>query len=120
MSEIVTLELPDVLVQSARAVAARPQRRIENVLVEWLDCAATDVPVDSLPVDQVLALGDLQMSETQQAELSDLLAGQCEGTLDDGERARLAALMDIYRSWRLVRSSSTSYPGSWPRHIRGV
>ncbi len=76
MSEIVTLELPDELVQSARSVAARMQRQVEDVLTEWLDRAANDVPIDTLPDDQVLALGDLQIGETQQAELSDLLAGQ--------------------------------------------
>ena len=74
MSEIVTLELPDVLVESARSEAARTQRRVEDVLVEWLDRAATDMPVESLPDVQVLAVRDLQMSEAQQAELSDLLA----------------------------------------------
>lgn len=97
MSEIVTLELPDVLAQNARSVAAQTQRRIEDVLMEWLDRAATDIPVDALPDDQVLALVELQLSEAQQAELSALLAGQREGILDELERLRLAELMDIYR-----------------------
>ena len=97
MSEIVTLELSDALVRSARSVAARTQRRVEDVLVEWLDRAATGMPVESLPDDQVLALCDLRMSETQQAELSELLARQREGMLDHDERARLAALMESYR-----------------------
>ncbi len=97
MSEIVTLELPDMLAQSARTVAAQTHRRVEDVLVEWLDRAATDVPVDALSEEQVIALVNLQMSTPQQAELSDLLAGQREGTLDEAERARLVALMDIYR-----------------------
>ncbi len=65
------MELPDVLAQSARSVAAQTQRRIEDVLVEWLDRAATDIPVDALPDDQVLALVDLQLSAPQQTELSD-------------------------------------------------
>jgi hypothetical protein len=97
MSELITLELPDGLVQSARSVAARTQRRVEDVLVEWLDRAVTDEPVDALPDDQILALSNLQMSETQQAELHDLLAVQREGRLDKVERVRLAALMDTYR-----------------------
>jgi hypothetical protein len=97
MSEIVRLELPDVLVQSARSVANRTHRRVEDVLVEWLARAVPDVPVDTLPDDQVLALGELQMSEREQTELSELLAGQREGSLDEVERARLAALMESYR-----------------------
>ncbi len=65
--------------------------------MEWIDHAATDVPFYAFPENQVLALVDLQMSEPQQAELSDLLGGQREGTLDEVERARLAGLMDMYR-----------------------
>ena len=34
MSEIVTLELPDHVVRSARAVAERTHRRVEEVLVD--------------------------------------------------------------------------------------
>lgn len=97
MSELVTLELPDVLVESARSVAALTHRRVEDVLVEWLDHAANDVPVESLPDDQLLKLADLQMDEAQQSELSILLAAQREGTLSHEEHARLATLMSIYR-----------------------
>lgn len=97
MSEIVTLELPDVLVQSARSVATQTHRRVEDVLLEWLDRAATEVPVESLPDDQVLILSDMQMTETQQTELSELLAQQREGNLDHDRRMRLDALMAIYR-----------------------
>ncbi|WP_129676076.1 hypothetical protein [Candidatus Chloroploca sp. Khr17] len=70
MSELVTLALPEPLVESARAVAARTQRRVEDVLVEWLDRAAAEVPVVLLPDDQVLALRDLEMDAAAQAELS--------------------------------------------------
>lgn len=97
MSEMVTLELPDALVQSARSEADRTHRRIEDVLVEWLDRAATDIPIDGFPDDQLLALSDLQMSDAQQAELSDLLAAQREGALNQIERAQLASLMESYR-----------------------
>ncbi len=107
MSEIVTLELPDVLAQNARSVAAQTQRRIEDVLVEWLDRAATDIPVDALPDDQVLALVDLQLIEAQQAELSDLLAGQREGILDELERSRLAGLMAMYRRGIVRKARAT-------------
>ena len=97
MSEFVTLELPDVLVQSARSEAARTQRRFEDVLVEWIDRAATDIPLETLPDDQILALSNLLMSEAHQIELNELLAAQREGALGERERAQLAALMDTYR-----------------------
>lgn len=97
MSETITLDVPDPLLGYARAVAAQSHRRIEDVLIEWLDRAATDVPVELLADEQVRALRDLQMEASQQAILSDLLARQREGTLTADERDRLDALMGIYR-----------------------
>jgi len=97
MSAVVTLELPDALVQSARAVAAQSNRRVEDVLVEWLDQAASEVPVELLPDEQVVLLGSLEMAEADQAALSDLLARQREGRLADAERPSLDALMGTYR-----------------------
>src|SRR4051812_28042354 len=97
MSEIITLELSKTLAESARAVAARTHRRIEDILIEWLDQAATEVPVELLPDEQVLALRDLEMDNTQQADLGDLLARQREGQLTTDERERLDTLINIYR-----------------------
>jgi hypothetical protein len=97
MSEIVTLKLPDALAQHAHAVAVQTHRHVEDVLIEWLDRAAADVPIETLPDDQILALRDMQMGDTEQTELSDLLARQREGTLDDRERGRLDLLMGSYR-----------------------
>ena len=97
MSHSVTLNLPDDLAQRAQTVAAQTQRRMEDVLLEWLGAAATDVPVESLPDAEVLALRDQEMSAAEQRELSDLLARQREGQLDDEARARLDDLMGIYR-----------------------
>jgi hypothetical protein len=97
MSETVTLTLPDAVAQSARAVAERTHRRMEDVLVDWLDRLAIDLPVDALPDDQLLALRDLRMSDEQQEELSALLALQREQALGAAERLRLDDLMAIYR-----------------------
>jgi hypothetical protein len=94
---VVTLELPDTLIRSARTIAERSNRRVEDVLVEWLDRSASEVPVESLPDDQVLLLCDLEMQEADQQALSELLAHQREGTLDDAERPVLDALMGAYR-----------------------
>ncbi len=97
MSEIVTLELPEKVTLRAKEMAARTRRRVEDVLVEWLDRAATEPPVESLPDDQVLALCDLQMDGEPQEELSDLLARNREGQLNATERGRLEELMLVYR-----------------------
>ena len=97
MSERLSLELPDTVIQSARAVATQTNRRIEAVVIEWLERAAATIPVDQLPDDQVLALRDQQMSDAEQRELSDLLDQQREGMLTVTSRQRLDALLHIYR-----------------------
>lgn len=93
MSHLVTLNLPADLARRAQEIAARSQRPVEDVLLEWLDHAATDVPVELLPDEQVLALRDQQMREDQQRELADLLARQREGKLDPAARRRLDAFL---------------------------
>lgn len=97
MSETIILEIPDVLVENARAIATQTHRRIEDVLIEWLARAATELPIDQLPDQQVLAIRDIQMDASQQAELSELLARQREGLLTELERGQLNELMRIYR-----------------------
>jgi hypothetical protein len=71
MSEIVMLEISNALAQRARSVAQQTQRQVEEVLIEWLDRAATELPID-------------------------LLARQREGRLPNSERGRLDILMDSY------------------------
>ena len=97
MSKIVTLELPDHVVRSTQAVAARTHRRVEEVLVDWIDQAATEVPVDCLADEEILSLCDLQMADEDQNELNYLLARNREGRLDNTGHIRLDALMQLYR-----------------------
>ncbi len=97
MSEIVTVELPDELARRARAMAAYTQRRVEEVLIEWIDRAGAELSLELLPDDQILAVCDEQMDSGQQEELSNLLAHNREEELNDSERQRLDALMWIYR-----------------------
>jgi hypothetical protein len=37
MAEIVTLQLPETLAQKAKEIAAVTHRRLEDVLLEWID-----------------------------------------------------------------------------------
>jgi hypothetical protein len=97
MSITVTIELPEELAQRARAVAAKTRRSFEDVLVEWIDRAGGEPPVESLPDEDVLALCDSQMEAGQQEELSELLSCNREGVLGDKERERLDELMRVYR-----------------------
>lgn len=97
MNEIVMLELPERIARSSKEIAARTQRRLEDVLVEWIDRAITELPVEFLPDDQVLVLCDMQMGRMQQRQLADLLTRNREERLADAERAHLDKLMQTYR-----------------------
>jgi hypothetical protein len=95
--ETVMLELTEETARSAKEVAARMHRRFEEVLAEWIDRVVAELPVESLPDDQVLTISEMQMDVAQQEELSDLLARNREGLLGDVERVRLDELVQIYR-----------------------
>lgn len=97
MAETVTLQLPEALAQQAREVAALTHRQLEDVLLEWLSYAVAELPVESLPDEQVLALCDLQMETEQQETLSDLLERNREGQLTEAQISQLDALMQVYR-----------------------
>ncbi len=97
MSQTVQLTIPDEIARRAREIASRTQRRVEDVLVEWIHLAAEDLSIDSLSDEQVVALADLQMDASQQRELGELLAGSREGRIDTAGRARLDQLMQVYR-----------------------
>ncbi|MBW4597420.1 MAG: hypothetical protein KME46_32125 [Brasilonema angustatum HA4187-MV1] len=104
MAEIITIELPERLAQQAKEIAAITHRRLEDILVEWIDRAITELPVESLPNEQVLVLCDLKMEPEQQEVFSDLLAGNREGLLNDVEVRQLDELMQVYRGG-LVRKA---------------
>lgn len=104
MAEIITLELPEPLARQAKEIAALTDRRLEDVLLEWLNHAITDLPIESLPDAQVLALCDSHLSQEQQTTLSNLLFRNQEGQLHASDRQQLDELMQIYRSG-LVRKA---------------
>jgi hypothetical protein len=104
MSERVTVELPEDLARRAREVATLTHRRVEEVLVEWIDRAGSERAVELLPDDELLALCDGQMDAAQQQDLGDLLDRNREGSLQGPERDRLEELMRVYRR-ALVRKA---------------
>jgi hypothetical protein len=97
MAEFVTLELPEPLMRQAKEIAALTNRRLEDVLVEWIDQAATHSSIESLSNAQVLALCDSQFAEAEQSALSDLLSRNQEGQLNSDEIRQLDELMQLYR-----------------------
>ena len=97
-------QLPADVAQRAQAVADVTHRPVEDVLLEWLGRAATDIPIESLPDDQVLTLADLEVRPDEQREMDALLARQREGLLDDSARLRLDQLLSAYRRGRVQKA----------------
>jgi lactam utilization protein B len=97
MGEIVTLTLPEQTVRMARQMAEQTHRSVEEVLIDWIDRSAAELPLESLPDDELLAIADLQMSPNEQSEFSELLARNSEGALTEAEQARFEHLMQLYR-----------------------
>lgn len=109
-----TEKVTDELAERARAVAAQTQRRFEEVLVEWMDRAGAEPAVELLADDELLALCDSQLDAGQQSELSELLAGNREGHLQQGQRERLDRLMRLYRRGlvRKAHAMKTAVPAA--------
>lgn len=95
--QAITLELPDDLAHQAQAIAAARRCGLEDVMIDWLRRGAAEVEVTTLDDTALLELCGPQMPESEQRELSELLASHREGELDGPKRDRLAALMDRYR-----------------------
>ena len=104
MSEIVTLEVPERLALNAREVARQSRRSLEAVLLEWLDRAASDLPMEALSDQEVLDLRDNELDPEQQTRLTHLLTRQREGLITGAERADLDALMETYRRQLVLKS----------------
>ena len=104
MSETISLEIPDELVGSARALAAATNRSLEEALLEWIRSAVKEPPVESLSNESLLALCDRQMGPSQQVELSDLLAQHREGLLSPADRNRVDTLLGEYRRGLILKA----------------
>lgn len=93
----ITLALGRDVLTRAQATARRNGCALEDVLAEWLDRYANELPVDSLTDDEVLHLCDLEMNLLERQELSVLLAHHRVRDLADDERRRLNDLIHLHR-----------------------
>jgi hypothetical protein len=104
MSEMVTLEIPDDLARRARELAAATHRRFEDVVVDWLRRTVDEPPVEALGDLDLLALCNATLDTSDQESLSELLIEQREGTLTAQDKARLDALLDVYRRGLVLKA----------------
>lgn len=93
----ITITLGRDVMTRAQAVARRKGCALEDVLAEWLDQYANELPVESLADDEVLGLCDLEMNLLERQELSVLLAYHRERDLNNDERRRLNDLIHLHR-----------------------
>ncbi len=104
MSETVTLELPAELAARARAVATATNRRLEDVVAEWVGRGAAEPGLEHRSDDELLALCDASLPSAPQQELSELLARNRESRLDASQRRRLDERMVSYRQGLLHKA----------------
>ena len=85
-------------------LAIAGNRRLEDAVLEWIDRAVADPPVESLPDAELLALCDANLDAASQEELSTLLADLREGTLAASQQSRLEILMAGYRRGLVLKA----------------
>lgn len=106
MSEQITIQVSDEVVGRAATVASQTERRIEEVLAEWLEAVVSDLPVESLSDGEVLRLTELELSDEQRSALSDLLERNRENSLDEQDRRHLDELMRVYEHGLLRKAQA--------------
>ena len=106
MSEQITIQVSDQVVRHAATVASLTRRRIEDVLAEWLESLVNELPVEALSDAEVLALTELQLSNEQQAALTELLERNRMNSLDDQDRRHLDELIRVYEHGLLRKSQA--------------
>ena len=72
MSRQITIEVSDEVARQASCVAEQTSRRVEEVLSGWLESVITEMPVDGLSDQDVMALAELSLPPNQEALLSGL------------------------------------------------
>jgi len=106
MYEQITLQVPNRVVRQAAYKALQNRQPVEEILNEWLERAITEMPVEELPDEEVLALVMLQLTPNQQAKLSDLLVRNREDQLDAEGRRELDELMRLYEHGLLRKAQA--------------
>ncbi|HEX8847491.1 MAG TPA: hypothetical protein VF791_22805 [Pyrinomonadaceae bacterium] len=106
MSQQITIEVSEQVVRQATQVAAQTERSVEEVLASWLETVVTEMPVEELSDEELLALTELRLTDEQQATLDDLLTKNQEGILDAEAEKQLDELMRLYEHGLLRKSQA--------------
>lgn len=112
MSRQITVTLPDPVYEQAEHLAHLTGQNVASILEETIATSLSPLGLDpkisesmsELSDQVVLALADLQMGESQDQRLSNLLDRQQTGSLTEAERVELAALMQVYQQGLLQKA----------------
>jgi len=104
MSKTVTLEVPEPILEQAQLLAKRTDRRLEDVLEDWLHRFTSDMPIELMSDEEVLAITETLMEKSEQEELQELLDAQREGHQRD--KSRLDELLTHYRQGMLRKAQA--------------
>jgi hypothetical protein len=106
MSEQITINVSNQVLHHASQVAEQTNRRVEDVLAEWLERVINEIPVEMLSDEEVLALTELRLTPEQQISLDALLIQNREGMIDSDGRRRLDELMHTYEQGLLRKAQA--------------
>lgn len=106
MNQQITIEVSEQVWRRASILAEQEKRKPEDVLEEWLEETVAETRIEDLSDEEILALGDLQISESEQKNFSRLLEKNRENELSSDEKYELDALMQTYENGLLRKSKA--------------
>lgn len=106
MNQEITLTVSDNVWFYAKAVATQNKRRTEEVLSDWLEKVSGEVEIEKFSDAKILALANLQLPESQQETLHELLEKNGEGELTALERKYLDELMEVHNDALLTKAKA--------------
>jgi hypothetical protein len=112
MSTQVTVMLPDDVLRRAESLAALSGRAVADVLAETIElslrplgeAAKGQESPEHWSDEQVMAAVNLQMPPDEDRRLSELLARQQEGVIDDTEKPELWSLIEACQTGLLEKA----------------
>ena len=106
MNQQITLTVSDNVWFYAKAVATQNKQRTEEVLSDWLEKVSGEVEIGKFSDAKILALANLQLPESQQETLHELLEKNGEGELTALEKKYLDELMEVYNDALLTKAKA--------------
>ena len=106
MSTQLTIQVADHVMNRAVAVASYQRQSVEEVITHSLEAMPPELPIESLPDEEVLHLAAMKFTPEQQEQFSDLLDRNRENELDAAGRRELDQMMGLYEQGLLRKAEA--------------